>query len=303
MKSLEEQIEAALRKANAKTPEEAQSVVNEVMRASNRAPVDDFHGLTPEEMGALLYAPFDSPGVLQVPTRIENEPSAIVVTLLTSMLKGIGDGVRATAKMQNLPRTVVVTAADALIARSDGQYPVYRKVRNETDFLELHGVRIAAELGGLIQLKSGRFTLTDKCRQLQDDGGIAALYPALLKSWAREFSWAYLDGYDEMPTIQQGALFSLYLLSRYGGEFRPADFYADAFSKAFPMVLEETQDSRFDSAADQARRAYRLRTFDRFAVLFGLAESRGEWEKTEYRATPLLADAVRFAVPISGTVN
>jgi len=71
--------------------------------------------------------------------------------------------------------------------------------------------------------------------------------------------------------VQESFLFSLRLLARYGDTPRPEGFYADAFLRAFPMALEETEDSQFRTREDTARMCYGLRTF-RFAELLGLAE-------------------------------
>jgi len=118
------------------------------------------------------------------------------------------------------------------------------------------------------------------------------------------FNWGY-GGYTEAHGIQRAFPFTLYLLSRFGGEYRPPSFYEDAFLKAFPRVLEEIEGLTFSTPEQKFRRCYADWSFRRFAAFFGLAEIElGEAPNalvsrpiTGVRKKPLLDDAVRFHVP------
>lgn len=54
-----------------------------------------------------------------------------------------------------------------------------------------------------------------------DKGGMKALYPLLLHPYIQKFNWAYRDGCQDLPFVQQSFLFSLYLLHQYGSRWQP----------------------------------------------------------------------------------
>jgi len=72
--------------------------------------------------------------------------------------------------------------------------------------------------------------------------------------------------------IQEAFIFSLFLLHRFGDEFRCGSFYADKFLQAFPSVLDEIRYPLHGSKDEKVKRCYLLRTMERFAYLFGLIE-------------------------------
>ncbi len=68
----------------------------------------------------------------------------------------------------------------------------------------------------------------------------------------------------------------MYLLVKYGDVQRSQKFYEDKFLTAFPMALEMFPEPSYSSAENQARHCYFLRSMDRFANFFGLAELKPE---------------------------
>lgn len=132
-------------------------------------------------------------------------------------------------------------------------------------------------MSGLGRKYRGRLQLIRSTQQKLERGDWASIYGELLRWHTREFNWAYQDGYPSLPAIQQGALFSLYLLARFGDRWRPVSFYIDAFARAFPMVLDEAEeyDGPFN-AREVLHNVWPLRTFMRFAHPFGLIEERND---------------------------
>jgi hypothetical protein len=295
--SMKQRLQEAFDAGQVETIEDANRIAAEIALESNQQGLPEFHGLSPTEMRDLLACGFRSCGAVEIPDRLDADPVAPVVTLFESMVDGIGSGVKATAK-GNLPLKLVTTAAEAFYARHPSDSGYQPRLRGEEDFDALHAVRVISDLAGLIHLDRSKYTLTDQYRQLLAEGGMQRLYPVLLQTAAVEFNWAYRDGYDEMPGIQHTAMFTLYLLSRYGNEFRPSTFYEDAYLTAFPMVVNEAEGNSYRSARDTAAGVYTLRTLDRFAAFFGLVERRQNADTTSFgfdlRATPLLADVARF---------
>jgi hypothetical protein len=129
---------------------------------------------------------------------------------------------------------------------------------------------------------------------------MAGVYPRLLRASAEELNWAYLDGDVEIDFIQRSFLFTLHLLHRHGGEWRPSKFYEDAFLRAFPVVLREIPTLSYSTPEETVRSCYSWRCLRRFAEFMGLVEieqqSAGRFARDfTLRKTSLLDEAVVFS--------
>jgi hypothetical protein len=160
-----------------------------------------------------------------------------------------------------------------------------------------------AELAGLIRKYKGKFILSRNCCALLAGDGLAALYPLLFRTYAEQFNWSYRDRYPELRFIQTAFLFTLYLLKRYGGTWRPHEYYEDSFLRAFPRVLDELPEHAVFSPEDEVRRCYTWRTLVHFVDFFGLAAVEAVSDKRinrEYRVKglPLLHASVQFQLSV-----
>jgi hypothetical protein len=158
------------------------------------------------------------------------------------------------------------------------------------------------ELSGLLRKTKGRFFLTRKYHQLNNQLKNSALYLNLFQTCCQKFNWGYWDRYPEIPLIQQSFLFTLYLLRKHGDQWKPSGFYVEAFIKAFPMVVDEVETRPYLTAEEQIRNSYGLRALERFLTFMGLAGiEKIPGEKLfsrEYRIRrlPLLDEIVCFSV-------
>ena len=278
--------------------EEVQAFLGQEMHRRNSAPNDDFHGFSPEEMHRVLHFPFESPGVAQFRTLPDAAAAGVpIVALVQIIIRAAGEkGLKATA-LGNLPRAL---CREAFVAHPSGHRMLLdlgaAGIHKEEDFFDFHVARIIAESAGLLKRNKGKFTLTAKGRKIADRPG--ALYDELLHAFIGNYNWAYGDAMSPLPFIRTSFLFTLYLLHRYGNEWRQGGFYFAQFFKAFPMVVGEAS-PRFGSPEKEVALAYPLRALSRFAVPFGLVEERpgANWrtENDEFRATPLLSQLVMFS--------
>jgi hypothetical protein len=282
---------------------EVQALADQFTQQRNQQPQDDFQGLMSEQVYRMLNFPFDSPQFFSFSKILVSEPEAPILTLARWIIDAIDKkGLKATAK-GNLPQKLCRNAAlDFWKGLSDDDIHHRIRVNKEDDFMDLHVTRIILELSGLLRKTKGCFFLTRKYHQFNDQSERAALYPKLFQTCCREFNWGYWDRYPEIPFIQQSFLFTLYLLRKYGDEWKPSGFYVDAFIKAFPMVVDEVESPPYFTAEEEIRNCYGLRVLQRFLQFMGLVSiEKIPSEKPfsrEYRIRklPLLYEVVCFSV-------
>ena len=280
--------------------EEANSFLQEYNQQRNRHPVDDFEGLSPEQMHRLISFPFESPALVEFPSVLDSSPESPITELFGMLASAIGEkSLKPTAK-GNLPVKVVREIARKHMG--EARYAFFERggeFRSEEEYDELHVTKITAELAGLIRKYKGRFILGVECRQLLKGDGMRAIFPILFKTYSKKFNWGYRDGHPDLDIIQSFFGYTLYLLTRYGKEWRNSTFYEDAFLRAFPAVVDSVPGDNYETKEKRLRRVYTLRTLERFAEFLGLAEIERSSEYSfdpvyRLRATPLLGDVVRF---------
>jgi hypothetical protein len=193
--------------------------------------------------------------------------------ILQLLADATGDkGLKPTAT-GNLPRNVSrEIARQYLGADVYANRTQFGDFQSEQDVAELHAVRLVAGLAGLVRKYRGRFVVSKACREMVRKEDWPALYEKLFEQYIRRFNWAYPRGLMEVGFFQQSFAFSLYLLSRFGDQPRPASFYADRFVQAFPMLLDMEPPTQAWKPADALKFAYTSQVLRSFADLFGLVK-------------------------------
>ena len=69
--------------------EEVQAFFDQYSQQQNTASMDDFHGLSPEQMHRFLYMPFDSPELVTFQRVLPTEPQSQAAFLLTMLIEEI----------------------------------------------------------------------------------------------------------------------------------------------------------------------------------------------------------------------
>ncbi len=279
--------------------EELQSLLDQHNQQKNSASVEEFHGLSPDQMHRFLHMRFESPELVTFPRILPTQPQGKAAFLLNMLVAEIGEeGIKLTAK-GNLGQKFCQKARETYYDLYPEPLMSRLSVHTETNFEPLHTIRLTAQLAGLTRKYNGRLVLTKKCLKSFERGGVMELYPLLMQAYIQKFNWAYRDGYGEIFFIQQSFLFTLYLLYKYGKSWRPANFYSDNFLRAFPMILREIEAKLYEPPEDTLRKVYFLRALQRFAGFFGLVDIEQVSEdprNREYRvrATGLLDEVVEW---------
>jgi hypothetical protein len=296
-----DELKELLKGKNFGSLDEANAFLRQHNQQRNQVPSDDFHGLSPEQMHRFLHFPFDTPHLIIFPSSLNSNLHAPILSLFNLLAEGIGDdGLKATAT-GNLPRNFCRESARTFLGEEEyKRWSRFGELRSEPEFREMHTTRLVAELAGLIRKYKGKFILSRECRKLLAEQGQPGIYSRLFRAFVREYNWAYDDHLGEIPFIQQSFLFTLYLLTRYGGEWRSSIFYEDSFLRAFPNLLPQVQPvGNYYSPGKVVRLSYSARCLERFAMFFGLVEiDRGGndrySEEFRVRKLPPLDQVVKF---------
>lgn len=283
--------------------EDANAHIAALQADYNEAPKRAFCGLSPVAMNALLYSPFEAPEQIRFHPTTSHEQYSDLFRVAREMMRLIDkQGIKATGK-GNLPLTI----CRELIPQFDrGGYDQLilsgGRFRSEEDLPPLHHVKLLLETVGLLTTDRGRFQLTADGQRLQHPGHQSELYFSLFKAATTQFNWAYFDRYPDFDSVQQGWIFSLYLLDCYGRESRPADLYARLFVDAFPQDLEDPDIGHLN-AFDSLKRCFILRTLNRWAEPLGLCRIERRKRESQYgydelvTATPLLRELLTLNLP------
>ena len=275
--SLVDEIAQAAAEQPFSSLEELNAFAKQRMNQRNQRALDEFCGLSPEQMTDLIYKPFDSPETVCFSAGVESIQGTEIMRVFIPLTEAIGEnGLKTTAK-GNLPLKFCKAMAEQLRQADDKEGGSIRLLRiggisSEVDLEVLHCTRLVAQLAGLIRKYRGKFVLTRKCQKMLVLGAYGNIYLELFKAYTTKFNWGYRDGYPEAGIVQHSFLYTLFLLVSFGNIQQPQQFYEDKFLAAFPMALDMFPGSLYSTAEDEARRCYFLRSIDRFAVFFGLAE-------------------------------
>ena len=186
---MSETLRKALEGRHFNSMEEAQAFLDQITHQQNRRQLDEFHGLSPEQMHQILNFPFASQSLVRFPEVLDANPTAPILTLFGLLTDAIGEqGLKPTAK-GNLPRNFCREAALTYWDEQKYQETTrYRGINREEDFDALHVTRLVAELAGLIRKYKRRFILSRDCRWLLAGDGMSAFYPRLFRAYVEQFN-------------------------------------------------------------------------------------------------------------------
>ena len=230
--------------------EEIDRVLKEVSAEYNRTPMDDYDGLSPNQMSRLLYADWDGP---DTPLIVNNgipldelQGAELLVNARTflQMLRDAG-GMELTQR-GNLKRKYVNEMLDAMAwpPKYVEDIREWHRAGNEEDVRLLHHLRVILGAGGLIRKYKGKFLIAKKAAQLLEEDKAGDLYASLFHAVFRRFNLAYGDGYPECPGVQHAVAYSLLMIARHAEEWiSPEDLAPRLF---IPAVAQEIADGSWE---------------------------------------------------------
>ena len=274
--------------------------------ARNRHGLDVFSGISPMQMSAILYKPFDSPDVLTFPKTIEGA-DAPILRLFLLLAERIGEkGIKLTAT-GNLPRNLCREVAQVHLGE-DGylKRTEFAGINKETDFYDLHIMRLVAGLAKLTRKYKGKILMTNKAAKLLKAGQHGELYMHLFKAYTTEFNWGYWDAYPELQIMQMAFAYHIHGWQGMGSGGLESYRSVSHLLEAFPMMVDEVMDEESEyirsDPAGYIEQCYNLRVLHRFGEFLGLLSLESvEKKEVPYltshyvlRAKPLLSQVVVF---------
>jgi hypothetical protein len=268
----------------------------------NSEPVNDFHGLSANEMNNILYHSYSEKSVVRLRDEI---PDAVldqipIFRIAEALIKLVEreEFLKLTGKkMLNLK-----SCAEIYDLGFYANWPVdagFHKQVHEGKWSILYSARLALQFAGLLKAGKGILTLSAVGKKRLSAMSRAQLFHEFFLSYAKTLNWAVNDYYPEWFMLQQLSGFPPYLLSLYGKDYQPSKFYFNHLTTAFPRLFESLL--MMDDEADplQVENCFELRFFDRFCIWFGLVETESKEQflfrsNHKYRTTPVFDAVLEF---------
>lgn len=261
--------------------------LGEIMHAQNAAPKPNFNGFSSEQMHQMLNRPLEVECPVQLRQLTDEQMERIPVMRQALHLMNVlsENDVKLTAQGYIPPKLV----AELYELGSHSWNSDWYKQKSEPKTEEVQVLRVALKECGLIKTRVEKLSLTAKGKQLLVDHN--ELMRTIILSLFKDYNTGWLDLYEDNEVGNIGRLYSLWLLHHYGEDWRNTGFYADEYSKAFPML--------------NAGHGYEYRVFNRLFRFIGLCEINEsddfkgkDWGK-EVRRTEVLDLMFAFDEPKS----
>ncbi len=267
-----------------------------IVAQRNTLPEDDFDGFSPHQMSIIVYSPFSDDCPVDMRTQIDTAllDQSPIFQIAKHLLKEMKDneGIKLTSTGNLPPRIVNEIYARNYITDSAIEAGI-TKLNQEAKWDILHCSKIVLKLAKLARVYRGRLLLTKNTQALLQTDQYFELFLIFFTTFATQFNWAYNDTYEDEKIGQTGFLYLLYLIHKYGVEFRELSYYTTMYLKAFPAF--KMREGFWFAGSSTAVLA--IRFFERFAEWFGFVEI----ETREYflndaarlRRTKLLGELLR----------
>lgn len=281
-----DEVKEAMQGKDFASIEELQNFVDQYMARRNSRPVDEFLGLSSEQMHRLLHTR-DLLGLNDMVVfnigleteAIEDLPIVKNTFYFLSRLSEL-EPLKATQK-GNLP---LKFARELFETFSELPRGTKFTIRSEQESLSVLSLRHILKMCKWIKKEKKHFKLTLRGKKIVERGRLSINdFWTLFSVFTREFNWGFQDRYPEIWIVQSGFVFSFRLLHQMAREFVDAHEIADGFVRAFPLSLDAAESEGGYFSLDPLRTVrdcFKLRFLERFCEYFGLVAIRREKRKT-----------------------
>jgi len=259
--------------------EETDRFVKDYYNNINKKSVDDFLGLTPEQMYRIHYKTFEANADIVTLSvnihekEIKDIPILLKITYFMEELQKL-EPLKATQK-GNLPRKFVQDVYENMYKKYE-EYDF--KPNKEEDEPLIYSHRHLLIMAGLVKKNKNYFCLTKRAKEILENKDFNRLYEIIFKTYVQKYNWGFLDGYNEFPLIQTSVIFNLYILKNKAKNYIEGKRLGDIFLNAFPDLTRESK-STWKEPEQEITDCFELRFLERFCVPFGFVIKKMEGEK------------------------
>lgn len=304
--------------------EEESNFYADYIRKQNRTPLEDFSGLSPEQMFFLMrFKEFESLNpFLRFNKSIAEEkflqtPLMEFESKFLEILRENGGKIKLTDNKNLKLKDVRNLFFSCKFFSEHRYYDLFKsgrwKINTEEAIPNLYRVRNIITLNKKFFTEKKRM-LVFKEKQFVKRSAYERFLSYLDTTMIR-VNWSYFYWSDlYYYIIQKGFLFSLYLLHKFGETYRERDFYSDRFSRAFPLkeqwfhfdipfyqeYLDEKEIDELSKEDTEKERkmSYNIRTFN-IMKYFGFTDEKTEGkeyinQKELYRKSDFFKEFVKF---------
>ncbi len=300
-----DEIHAALDSQNFSSIEEAQTFLNDLVTKKNLEPIPEFLGLSPEQMYRILHRPFaETADILTFNRNFSKEDLVDLPIVKESIyflnrLYGL-QPLKATAK-GNLPQAFAREMHDRFSEPSRYHFTI----RSEEEDRKLLALRHILEMTGWMKKRNQKFSLTNRGERVVKNGFSVDDFYNLLETYTRRYNWAFRDLYPQFEIIQEGFLFSCYILNKKAKAYIQARELASYFIQAFPEVLKQVRGISYWKPEEEVSRAFCLRFIERFCQYFGLVtiqRKEDSYDDSNYlvKVSPFFGKLFHWNIDLTG---
>lgn len=251
--------------------EEFNILMYEYQQKINNSPLDNFDGLSPEQMNVLLYAPFAPYSILQFRKDMDFHVSKSPFFKLSEIL--INEIHRAESLKLTVNGNLPIRICELLCSQNLINWPYMQFVKRirEEEIPYLWPLKQYLLDEGIVKKRNNALSLTKNGEKLLKES-ISVRFIQIFTYFGTRFHWNnFYELQDDGRCGQMGWTYSLVLLAKYGNAPRKSDFYSLKLIQAFEEHLWDAyQKVKQDRATEDYHQAYNIRFFDCFANWFGL---------------------------------
>ena len=242
----------------------------------NNTPLDDFCGLSPNQMYALIYDTFsEQPPVILKDKVSDQVLSQIPFFNLTEHLFQIierDNFIKLTAKGA-LPRNVLHELYDLKLITEEIFESGISKLTKEMDSVVLNTLHINSVLSKIVKHEKGKLIFSKFGRDLIGRQNRFELFKHIFQTFTQVFNWGFNDAYPESDAVQKCWPFTIYLfLKEKGSSFKDISYYAGKNLIAFPHIKQFIEPDIYEDSESYFTNWYFVRTIYRFTDWFNLTE-------------------------------
>jgi hypothetical protein len=270
---MDEKLKEAIKKMMEKQKNPSIDILNEqfaiIQDEYNNTGQDRFDGLSPEQMRGLLYEKWGKNLITVNPDKLDGNDIPIIrqikyfITIVSERLE-----IKLT-QAGYLPPAIVKDIYNQHYITDKHIESGVNKLTKETDVNHIVLTRMLCRAAGLIKVQNNKISVTKKALKIINSPD---LFEYLFEITCNKYNWAYFDLFINEKIGQVGYNYTLYLLNKYGDNWKPAGYYADLYFKAFDSFKDEDEYFMLQSC-------YKYRTFNQILNYYGLIEY--ENKKTE----------------------